>query len=128
MLCVVVEETERVIGERRLGTLRDLAAEASAAASERELFAAIDRSLARNPEDLPFAFAYTAGDEDHLLKPMTAGAPDWPAGELPGARSSTYATGRGCRRARGRSRRARHSRSSSPTRARRAARACCWRA
>src|SRR5215210_4377905 len=61
MLCVVVEETERVIGERRLSTLRDLAAEASAAGTERGLFAALDRSLARNPEDLPFAFAYTPG-------------------------------------------------------------------
>ena len=84
MLCVVVEETERVIGERRLGTLRDLAAEASAATTERELFEAIDRSLARNPEDLPFAFAYTTGDDGRGLTPVTAGAPDWPAEELPG--------------------------------------------
>jgi len=37
MLCVVTEETERVIGERRLSTLRDLAAALSSAKSEPRL-------------------------------------------------------------------------------------------
>ena len=80
----VVEETERVIGERRLATLRDLAAEASAAGTERGLFKAIDRSLAGNREDLPFAFAYVAGEDGQPPAPVTAGAPDWPPEELVG--------------------------------------------
>src|SRR5689334_21399026 len=37
MLCVVVEETERVIGERRLDTLRELAAQLAPAGSEAEV-------------------------------------------------------------------------------------------
>ncbi len=93
MLCVVVEETERVIGERRLATLRDLAAEASAAMTEQELFEAIDRSLARNQEDLPFAFAYTTGD-DGSLSPVDAAAPQWPAAELLGGEALVDVTGR----------------------------------
>src|SRR5215217_3633408 len=81
MLCVVVEETERVIGERRIATLRDLAAEATAATTERELFGAVERSLARNREDLPFAFAYTTAEEERAPPvPATAGAPAWPDG------------------------------------------------
>ena len=63
MLCVVAEETERVIGERRLATLRELAADAGAATTERDLFAAVDASLSTNRFDLPFAFAYTIGDD-----------------------------------------------------------------
>src|SRR5688572_23234301 len=78
MLCVVVEETDRVLGERRLATLRELAEATGAASSERELFAAIDHSLADNPYDLPFAFAYTASDGAPLV-PVTADALQWPA-------------------------------------------------
>ena len=48
MLCVVVEETDRVLGERRLGTLRELAEATGTAEGELALFAAIDRTLAAN--------------------------------------------------------------------------------
>jgi len=81
MLCVVVEETDRVLGERRLATLRELAEATGAAAGERDLFAAIDRTLAANPYDLPFAFAYTAGEAGELA-PANAGAPGWPEAAL----------------------------------------------
>jgi signal transduction histidine kinase/serine phosphatase RsbU (regulator of sigma subunit) len=77
MLCVVVEETDRVLGERRLATLRELAEAAGAASGERDLFAAVDRSLSGNRLDLPFAFAYTTS-EDGALVPVTEGAPAWP--------------------------------------------------
>ena len=40
MLCVVSEDTERVIGERQLATLRDLSAAISAARTEAEVLAA----------------------------------------------------------------------------------------
>src|SRR3954451_24134358 len=79
MLCVVVEETDRVLGERRLGTLRELAQATGAAEGERELFAALDRCLAANRYDLPFGFAYTAGEAGELV-PATDGAPPWPGG------------------------------------------------
>ena len=126
MLCVVVEETDRVIGERRLATLRDLAAEASAATTERELFAAVDRSLARNREDLPFAFAYTTGDDARTLDPGDGGGPG-PAGRRAPrrrARRRGGLAGPPVRRLAGTAASGR-SRSSSPTRAGRSPRACC---
>ena len=58
MLCVVTEETQRVIGERRLDTLRDLGSALGAVRSEPEVMAAVARSLARNDKDLPFTLIY----------------------------------------------------------------------
>ena len=43
MLCVVTEETQRVIGERRLDTLRDLGSALGAVRSEPEVMAAVAR-------------------------------------------------------------------------------------
>ncbi|HTB96929.1 MAG TPA: ATP-binding protein [Terracidiphilus sp.] len=57
-LCVVSEETERVIGERRLTTLRCLASELSTTSTERDVMSAIERSLRTNTKDLPFTLTY----------------------------------------------------------------------
>jgi PAS domain S-box-containing protein len=58
MLCVVTEETDRVIGERRLRSLRLLASELGGALGEREVLMAVERSLEQNDKDLPFALVY----------------------------------------------------------------------
>ena len=58
LLCVVSEETERVIGERRLALLRALAADLSAAVTEAQVFEGVRRQVAQRPQDLPFALAY----------------------------------------------------------------------
>lgn len=58
MLCVVMEETRRVIGERRVATLRDLATELGAVRSEPEVLAAVARTMRRNDRDLPFSIIY----------------------------------------------------------------------
>jgi PAS domain S-box-containing protein len=63
-LCVVSEETERVIGERRLTTLRSLAAELSTTSTEQDVMAAIERSLRANAKDLPFTLTYLFNRED----------------------------------------------------------------
>jgi len=57
--CVVVEDTERVIGARRLALLRDLATSLASATSERDVFNAVERSLAGEPRDIPFSLLYT---------------------------------------------------------------------
>jgi PAS domain S-box-containing protein len=57
-LCVVTEDTERVIGERRLKTLRSLATELNSTISERDVCAAITSSLHENQKDLPFTLTY----------------------------------------------------------------------
>src|SRR4051812_17308232 len=63
MLCVVAETTARVVGERRMATLRDLAAAAAATRTEGDLLAAVERELGRNLADLPFSLIYLLDDE-----------------------------------------------------------------
>ncbi len=64
MLCVVSEETERVIGERRMATLRDLGSDPSVVRTEQEVLSFADRQLARNRRDLPFTLTYLFDDAD----------------------------------------------------------------
>ncbi|HVE24841.1 MAG TPA: HAMP domain-containing sensor histidine kinase, partial [Sporichthya sp.] len=59
MLCVVSEETERVISARRMATLRDLgAAMAEAVLTPHEVLRTACDILSRNRADLPFAALY----------------------------------------------------------------------
>ncbi len=58
LLCVVTEETDRVIGERRLKTLRSLAAELNKTITEEDVVACIARCLGENQKDLPFTLLY----------------------------------------------------------------------
>ncbi|MES9538515.1 MULTISPECIES: SpoIIE family protein phosphatase [unclassified Actinomadura] len=62
MLCVVNEDTERVIGERRMTTLRDLGSDPSMIRTEEETLAFADRQLDRNRKDLPFTLTYLFED------------------------------------------------------------------
>ena len=64
MLCVVSEDTERVIGARRMATVRDLGARVTALRSEDEVLDAAAAQLAANPWDLPFTAVYSLGDGD----------------------------------------------------------------
>ncbi|GHE93083.1 histidine kinase [Streptomyces fumanus] len=58
MLCVVSEETERVIGGRRMTTLRDLGSDPSVVRTEEEMLAFAAHQLGRNLHDLPFTLTY----------------------------------------------------------------------
>jgi PAS domain S-box-containing protein len=58
MLCVVTESTKEVIGQRRLGVLRDLAAGSASNLGAAESVAQACRQLATSPEDLPFTLVY----------------------------------------------------------------------
>lgn len=59
MLCVVTEDTQRTIGERRLRTLRELAARpADEARSVEQACQTAARILSDNPQDVPFAALY----------------------------------------------------------------------
>jgi signal transduction histidine kinase/DNA-binding response OmpR family regulator/serine phosphatase RsbU (regulator of sigma subunit) len=78
MLCVVTEDTERVIGERRLATLRDLGSVATTL-TEAEVLDTATRHLAGNAQDLPFALAYLYDDDAMPVLRATVGiAPDHP--------------------------------------------------
>ncbi len=64
MLCVVTEDTERTIGERRLRTLRELAARTSEeATSAEEACQNAALAIGGNPQDLPFALIYLLDDD-----------------------------------------------------------------
>lgn len=58
LFCVVMEETERVIGERQLALLRHLAAGLSSKNTEEDVCIAIPASLKTNPQDLPVTLVY----------------------------------------------------------------------
>ena len=63
MLCVVTEVTERVIGERRLRALGDLAARAVGVQSVEDGCHRACEVLARYPLDVPFAALYLIDDD-----------------------------------------------------------------
>jgi len=77
VLCVVTEDTERTIGERRLRTLRELAARATdEVKSTEEACDIATRTLAGNDRDLPLVLIYLLDGETARL----AGATGLPEG------------------------------------------------
>jgi PAS domain S-box-containing protein len=58
MLCVVMEETERIIGGRRLAILRRLASDLAGKTVQAEVLDAVGRQLGAGARDLPFALVY----------------------------------------------------------------------
>jgi PAS domain S-box-containing protein len=81
IFCPVIETTEKVIGERRLRTLRDLAAECKGAESASSAFHTAARILANNPHDVPFALIYsvTPGEPAARLAASAGIEPGTPA-------------------------------------------------
>jgi len=67
VFCIVTETTERVVGERRLALLRDLAARNATARSERDACVVAMETLTATP-DVVFALAYL-GDDLHAATP-----------------------------------------------------------
>ncbi len=67
MLCVVMEDTVRVIGERQLASLSTLAGALSGAISRQDVFAAIERGLAHQ-KDMPCTLTYLLDEEGARLK------------------------------------------------------------
>ncbi len=62
MLCVVTEETERVLGERRLATLGAMAENTRGLRTVEEVCGRAAETLARNQNDVPFALVYLLDD------------------------------------------------------------------
>ena len=79
MLCVVTEETERVIGERRLATLADLASTLSKAPLESDMVAAVEAALGANPKDLPFTATYLFENEGRIARRFSQTHAPWGA-------------------------------------------------
>ena len=77
VLCTSVEETQKVIGERQVWLLRDLAACTGGAHTVEAACARAAESLATNPRDLPFALLYlTDADRRSACLVSSAGIAD----------------------------------------------------
>jgi PAS domain S-box-containing protein len=63
MLCVVSEDTVRMVAERRMATLRQLGSDPSVARTEQQMLDFAAGQLAANPYDLPFTLTYLFGDD-----------------------------------------------------------------
>ncbi|MGM1062017.1 SpoIIE family protein phosphatase [Saccharothrix sp. Mg75] len=75
MLCVVSEDTDRVVGERRMATLRDLGSDPSVVRTEEEMLGFAGRQLQRNLRDLPFTLTYLFQDDGGARLAATTGVP-----------------------------------------------------
>jgi len=64
VLATVHEITQKVVGERRLSALRDLAARPVEAKTMEEAFAAAAATMAQHMKDIPFALLYIADADD----------------------------------------------------------------
>ena len=80
LMCVVTEETERVISERRLETLRVLAEQLLSARDLAGVLQAAAKALASNRRDFPFGFVEPFGPAMASASAMAA-AP-WPYAEI----------------------------------------------
>ncbi|GAA4941590.1 anti-anti-sigma factor [Actinomycetospora succinea] len=90
MLCVVTETTERVIGDRRLTTMRDLGTAMGPARSRDEVLGAVERTLGENDRDLPFSLVYLVDEDDGVARlaassGVAPGSPVAPATVVRGA-------------------------------------------
>ena len=87
VFCIVSETTGRVMGERRLKTLRQISEVASGAALAEEAVRRVAGAISANPHDIPFALFYDqpSGRQAHRciaaagIEPVEAG--DWPLGD-----------------------------------------------
>ena len=62
MLCVVTEETDRLIGERRVQTLREVSSALASTNTQEEVVQAVSERLSLNKKDLPFTLTYLFDD------------------------------------------------------------------
>ncbi|MCC8362481.1 response regulator [Lysobacter sp. A6] len=97
IFCANTDETRRIVGERQLALLRDLAARTADARTAEEVRERAIEALAGDPHDLPFAMLYAAKADDveatlvgaagippgHPAAPLVIPLDDtmWPLGE-----------------------------------------------
>lgn len=68
LFCVVIEETERVIADRRLSLLRDFAASLAQTKSAEDVFAALMHCLGEGARDLPFSLCYSYAEDGKSVR------------------------------------------------------------
>jgi signal transduction histidine kinase len=68
VLATVVETTAKVIGERRVGILRELGTRVAGAKTAEDACTSAINILAQHPKDIPFALLYLVGPDEATLK------------------------------------------------------------
>ncbi|MDQ0982950.1 SpoIIE family protein phosphatase [Streptomyces sp. V2I9] len=90
VLCVVIEETQRIIGEHRMAALRDLGSDPAAVRTEEEFLEFSARQLDRHPYVLPFTLTYLFQDDGRARLAATSGIrPSHPAAPVELADNAT---------------------------------------
>lgn len=80
MICTNTDDTQRVINERQLALLRELAAETVDAKTVEEVCTLSARALEQNPHDLPFALLYLVENDEQNVR--LAGITNIPNGHM----------------------------------------------
>jgi signal transduction histidine kinase/DNA-binding NarL/FixJ family response regulator len=76
IFCANTDDTRRIIGERQLTLLRELAATTGEARTLTDAYALGTRALGTNRRDLPFALLYVSDpDQDHVVLVGASGMP-----------------------------------------------------
>ncbi|HYQ41963.1 MAG TPA: histidine kinase, partial [Polyangiaceae bacterium] len=68
LFCVVIEETERVIADRRLSLLRDFAASLSQTKTAEGVLGALAQCLGKDARDLPFSLCYLFSEDGKSVR------------------------------------------------------------
>ncbi len=76
MLCVVSEETDRVIGDRRMATLRDIGSVSTANRDERAFLVEVTAQLENNLRSIPFSAVYLFAPNGDAVLTATTGFSD----------------------------------------------------
>lgn len=63
IICANTDDTERIIGERQLRTLKDLGKAYINSKSDKDVYQTTIQALKDNPEDFPFAMLYRANED-----------------------------------------------------------------
>ena len=96
IICPIFDTTARVLYERRIAALSDLATRTRSARTEAQYLQLLAECLARHPPDLPLAALYMAEDDGiptHAMARLCAAAPShapWPAQWQPAVRAGEF--------------------------------------
>lgn len=76
VFCAVTEETERIISERRMGTLRTLSSNLAEAENKAAVLSATHTALGENPKDLPVCALYLFDSQGTAHRQWICGVAD----------------------------------------------------
>jgi len=92
LMCVVTEETERVLSERQLDTLGTLASSMLSARARKDVLLAVQRTLQTNQRDFPFGFMCLFDGAEESVSATAAEAAienaAWPFAEIAAGETS----------------------------------------